>query len=114
MPCVHLRYVDFRDVFFSGPIIAQILTTFHLDREKNHRCALSQPRTSVNNEHIVIYTNVFAWTQMSKINMFKSHRDPNGNSIWTILSEHMLLYLNRQWDPEIVSPEIYYRDLTLS
>lgn len=51
---------------------------------------------------------------MSKIDMFKSHRDPNGNSIWTILSEHMLLYLNRQWDPEIVSPEIYYRDLTLS
>lgn len=51
---------------------------------------------------------------MSKIDMFKSHQDPNGNSIWTILSEHMLLYSNRQWDPEIVSPEIYYRDLTLS
>lgn len=51
---------------------------------------------------------------MSKIDMFKSHRDPNGNSIWTILSEHVLLYQNGQWNPKIVSPEKYYLDLTVS
>lgn len=94
------------------------MTIFHLDCEKNryHYLAPSQQRSSVCNERIITYTNIYARTQIGDSCCYVRFRSRSHRKLYldNFIRTYFIVSKRAMGSRQTASPEYVYFDLTVS